>query len=115
MSHDLVIHTTDATYQEDVLQSELPVLLDFWSPTCGPCIMLSPVLDEIAVEYAGRARIAKLNTHENPHTAAIHHLRGVPTLIMFVDGQPKATQLGLRPGNLHQQIRDLINPHLKTA
>jgi thioredoxin 1 len=80
-------HTvTDATYQQVVLDSALPVLVDFWAPWCGPCRMVSPIVEELANEYAGRLVVAKVNTDENPVTPGQLGIRGIPTLILYVEG-----------------------------
>lgn len=86
---DLVTHTTDDTFETDVLNSDLPVILDFWAPWCNPCNALSPFLDAIAKDFEGRLRIVKLNIDENPKVKAMYGVRGIPTLIGFAGGEPK--------------------------
>jgi thioredoxin 1 len=89
-----IVHTTDATFSQDVLQSEKPVLLDFWAEWCGPCKAIAPILDEIATEYRDRLKIAKLNIDENPHTPPKFGIRGIPTLILFKNGTVEAQKVG---------------------
>lgn len=88
---------TDANFKEEVLQSEIPVLVDFWAPWCGPCRMVAPVVDDIALEYANRVKVVKLNTDENPNTATQYGIRSIPTLMIFRDGQRFETVVGAVP------------------
>jgi len=94
VSNPLVIHTSDATFENDVLMSPEPVLLDFWAEWCGPCKMIAPILDEAANEFKGRLKIAKLNIDENPQTPPRFGIRGIPTLILFKDGKVEAQKVG---------------------
>jgi len=89
-----IVHTTDATFTQDVLKSDKPVLLDFWAEWCGPCKMIAPILDEIASEYQDRVKIAKLNIDENPQTPPKFGIRGIPTLILFKNGTVEAQKVG---------------------
>jgi thioredoxin 1 len=89
-----IIHTTDATFDRDVLKSDKPVLLDFWAEWCGPCKMIAPILDEISNDYADRVRIAKINIDENPQTPPKFNIRGIPTLILFKNGTVEAQKVG---------------------
>ncbi|PLX37735.1 MAG: thiol reductase thioredoxin [Hyphomicrobiales bacterium] len=90
---------TDASFDQDVLNSSEPVVVDFWAEWCGPCKMIAPALDEIATEMAGTVKIAKLNIDENPGTAVKYGVRSIPTLIMFKNGQPASMQVGAQPKN----------------
>ncbi len=99
---------TDATFKAEVLQSPRPVLVDYWATWCGPCRMLGPIVDESAAQYSGRVSVAKLNIDENPATPTRYHVRGIPTLMLFKDGQPVATHVG----SLSQgQLRAFIDAH----
>jgi thioredoxin 1 len=88
---------TDATFETDVLRAKGPVLVDFWAEWCGPCKAIAPALEEIAGEYAGKLTVAKVNVDENPVSPNNYAVRGIPTLILFKDGQPAATQVGALP------------------
>jgi thioredoxin 1 len=94
VSSSHIVHTTDATFSQDVLKSEKPVLLDFWAEWCGPCKMIAPILDEIAGEYSDRLKVAKLNIDENPQTPPKFGIRGIPTLILFKNGTVEAQKVG---------------------
>ncbi|MBV4503263.1 thioredoxin TrxA [Pseudomonas sp. BW13M1] len=94
MSSDLIKHVTDASFEAEVLKAEGAVLVDYWAEWCGPCKMIAPVLDDIAAEYQGKVTIAKLNIDENDQTPAKHGVRGIPTLMLFKDGNVEATKVG---------------------
>lgn len=94
MASELIVNATDASFETDVLQSESPVLVDYWAPWCGPCKMVAPILDEIAGEYEGKLRIVKVNVDDNPGTAQKYGVRGIPTLSLFKGGSLEATKVG---------------------
>jgi thioredoxin 1 len=94
MASELIKHTTDATFEADVLKSSKPVLVDYWAEWCGPCKMIAPILDEVATGYNGRLQIAKMNVDENRDIPAKFGIRGIPTLMLFKDGQLAATKVG---------------------
>ena len=89
-----IINVTDDTFEAEVLKSSQPVLLDYWAEWCGPCKMITPVLEEIATEYEGRLRVAKLNIDDNPGTPPRYGIRGIPTLMLFKNGEVEATKVG---------------------
>jgi thioredoxin 1 len=89
-----VQHTTDSTFDTDVLKSGEPVLVDYWAEWCGPCKMIAPILDEVAKDYGGKLKIAKLNVDENQAIAAKYGVRGIPTLMLFKNGAAVATKVG---------------------
>ena len=89
-----ITHLSDASFEQDVLQSQIPVLVDYWAEWCGPCKMIAPILDEISKEYAGRLKIAKLNIDDNQQTPPKYGIRGIPTLMLFKNGNVEATKVG---------------------
>ncbi len=89
-----IIHTSDDAFEQDVLQSQLPVLVDYWAEWCGPCKMIAPILDDLSKDYAGRLKIAKLNIDDNQHTPPKYGIRGIPTLMLFKNGNVEATKVG---------------------
>lgn len=92
-----VNEVTDATFESEVLKSPLPVLVDFWAPWCGPCRAVAPVVDEIASDYNGKLKVLKLNTDENPKTAQSYRISGIPSLMVFKNGQPVEQVVGAVP------------------
>ena len=89
-----IVHISDESFEEEVLQSERPVLIDYWAEWGGPCKMIAPVLDEIATEYSDRLKVVKLNIDDNPQTPPKYGIRGIPTLMVFKNGQVEATKVG---------------------
>ncbi|AWX14225.1 thioredoxin [Mergibacter septicus] len=94
---DKIIYTSDAKFDDDVIKSDIPVLLDLWAPWCGPCRAIAPILDDLAEEFNGKVKIVKLNIDENQKTPASLGVRSIPTLIVFKDGKAVATQVGALP------------------
>lgn len=91
---DQIVYVTDDSFESEVIKSDQPVLVDYWAEWCGPCKMIAPILDEIADEYSGKLRIAKLNIDENPGTPPKYGIRGIPTLMLFKNGNVEATKVG---------------------
>jgi len=106
---DNIVHVSDASFEADVLQSDMPALVDFWAEWCGPCKMIAPILDEIADEYSGKIKVCKVNVDSNPETAAKFNVRGIPTLLVFKNGAVEATKVGaLSKGQLTEFVNGLI-------
>jgi len=103
---------TDADFDAVVLQSNVPILVDFWAPWCGPCKMIAPVLDALAAEYAGRVRIVKLDIDQNPNTALAYQVRSIPLLLLFKSGQIAARQIGATG---QAQLRQMLEQHLAAS
>ncbi len=103
------VEVTDASFQTDVLDNDLPVLVDFWAPWCGPCRMVAPVVDELAEEYDGKVAFYKLNTDENPNVATTYGIRSIPTLLVFKDGEVSGQIVGFRPkGDLAKRLDEAL-------
>ncbi|MBC6420307.1 MAG: thioredoxin [Hormoscilla sp. SP5CHS1] len=101
---------TDGSFQKDVLDSEIPVLVDFWAPWCGPCRMVSPVVEEIAEQYDGKVKVVKVNTDDNPNIATKYGIRSIPTLMIFKGGQRVDMVVGAVPKST---LADTLEKHLK--
>ena len=109
MSSEHIVHVTDQSFEDDVLKAERPVLLDFWAEWCGPCKMIAPLLDEIAAEFGERVTVAKWNIDENPKTPQRFNVRGIPTLILFKNGQVEGQKVGALRKN---QLADFLDEKL---
>jgi thioredoxin 1 len=94
MSNDTIVHVTDASFAQDVLSASTPVLVDFWAAWCGPCKMIAPILDDLAEQYAGKIKIAKVDVDANKEIPGKFNIRGIPTLLIFKNGQVEATKVG---------------------
>ncbi len=107
--NDNVMQVTDASYQQDVIESDLPVLVDFWAPWCGPCRIVGPVIEQLAEEYEERLRVAKVNTDENQATPGSLGIRGIPTLVFYLNGEEQERVVGVRPKEeLKSMIENLL-------
>ncbi|GHD36528.1 thioredoxin TrxA [Parahalioglobus pacificus] len=106
---DKIVHVSDATFDQEVLNSELPVLVDFWAEWCGPCKMIAPVLDELADQFDGKLKIAKVDVDANPDIPPKFGIRGIPTLIVFKGGNAEATKVGaLSKTQLEEWVQGVI-------
>src|SRR5512142_2877761 len=106
----MAIQVTDATFEKEVLGSEVPVLVDYWAEWCGPCKMIGPLVEDTAVSFAGRLKVAKLNIDENQKSPNQYHVRSIPTLMLFKAGQPVATKVGALS---KAQLAAFIEEHLQ--
>lgn len=109
MSHNLIKHVTDASFDSDVLKSDKPVLVDYWAEWCGPCVQMSPILDQAAIELGAKLQIAKMNVDENRAVPAEFGIRGIPTLMLFKGGERAATHVGAMSKS---QLTAFLAPHL---
>ena len=105
----MTVKATDATFEQEVLKSDTPVLVDFWAEWCGPCKMIAPVLEDIAKEHAGRIQIAKLNVDDNPNVARRYDVMSIPTLLVFADGEVKRRLVGAKgKAQLLEELSEFI-------
>jgi len=104
----MVVDVSDQTFENEVIKSELPVLLDLWAPWCGPCRMVAPVIDVLAGKYDGRVKFCRLNVDENPQTAAKYRIMSIPTLMFFKNGQVADTVIGAVPERILQPKIDAL-------
>jgi thioredoxin 1 len=104
-----VKEVTDGTFEQDVLKSSMPVMVDFWAPWCGPCHMVSPLVEELAGDFEGEVSFFRLNTDENPTTASSYGIRAIPTLMIFKEGEPVGQIIGFRPkAELKKQLENAV-------
>jgi thioredoxin 1 len=109
MSSDKIVHVTDANFDEEVLKSSTPVLIDFWAPWCGPCRTIAPILEDLAGEYSGRLKVVKINVDDNPQTPGRYGVRGIPNLLIIKGGQVKEQIIGaVLKGRLVQAVDSAI-------
>jgi thioredoxin 1 len=106
------IHVTDAAFERTVLQSNIPVIVDFWAPWCGPCKMVAPILDKLAKEYDGQILIAKVNTDENPEWMMKYGIQGIPTMLFVAGGKIVHRQVGALP---ERMLRDTVTQFMETV
>ncbi len=109
MASTAILEVTDANFDQEVLKSDQPVLIDFWAVWCGPCKALSPIVDQVAESYSGKVKVAKMNVDQNPGTPGRYGIRGIPTLLIFKDGQVKEQIVGYVP---KETIEKVIDKHM---
>ena len=109
MAGDNTLNFTDTAFDQDVLNADVPVLVDFWAPWCGPCRAMAPTIDAVAEEYAGKVKVGKLNTDDNPGTASRFQIRGIPTLLLFKGGKVVDQRVGAMP---KPEVKKMLDPHL---
>ena len=109
MAGEHTLQFTDSAFDQEVLKSEVPVLVDFWAPWCGPCKAMTPTIDVLAVEFAGKIKIGKMNTDDNPATPARYQVRGIPTLLLFKGGKVVEQRVGSMPKG---EVLKMLEPHV---
>lgn len=112
MSEGTIAHISDAEFEQEVMKADVPVLVDFWAPWCGPCKMVAPILDKIAKEYAGKLVVAKVNTDENAEYAMKYGVQGIPTMLLLFNGKIVNRQVGALP---EPMLRDLVGQFLEVV
>jgi thioredoxin 1 len=109
MASEHTLNFTDGAFEQEVLKSDVPVLVDFWAPWCGPCKAMGPTVDALAAEYAGKIKIGKMNTDDNPQTPMKYQVRGIPTLLLFKNGKVVDQRVGAMP---KPDVQKMIDPHV---
>ena len=112
MASEHTLNFTDGAFEEEVLKSDVPVLVDFWAPWCGPCKAMGPTVDALASEYAGRVKIGKMNTDENPTTPMRYRVQGIPTLLLFKGGKVVDQRVGALP---KKDVMKMLDPHVAAS
>jgi thioredoxin 1 len=112
MAGENTLNFTDSAFDQDVLNSDVPVLVDFWAPWCGPCKAMGPTVDALATEYAGKVKVGKMNTDENQQTAMRFQIRSIPTLLLFKGGKVVDSRIGSMP---KPEVQKMLDPHVATV